>query len=254
MIIYKITNLINGKVYIGQTIRKLSERWSSHCHHKNNTAIHNAITKYGKENFSICVIDNANTRDELDQKEMFWINFYNSLSPNGYNFTKGGIHYEITEETRKKHAQYCGKKHHMWGKHLSEEAKRKLSVAFSGKNNPFYGKHLSEETKEKLRQANLGRKITDEQRKLCCIRNAGENNPFFGKHHSEETKQKIREIRQRSAGIKNPCNKAVKCIETGKIYPSIRIAANETGIGETMISRAVNGVIPHAKRTHWAFV
>lgn len=40
----------------------------------------------------------------------------------------------------------------------------------------------------------------------------------------------------------------------GKVYPSIRIAANETGIGETMISRAVNGVIPHAKRTHWAFV
>ena len=90
MIIYKITNNENGKVYIGQTIRTLEERFNRH----KNDALNNildthfarAIRKYGKESFIIEVIDTANSQEELNQKEQYWIRFYNSVNE-GYNET-----------------------------------------------------------------------------------------------------------------------------------------------------------------------
>ena len=90
MIIYKITNKINNKIYIGQTIRTLEERFNRH----KNDAINNildthfarAIRYYGIENFTAEIIDTANTQDELNLKEQYWIKYYNSVE-NGYNET-----------------------------------------------------------------------------------------------------------------------------------------------------------------------
>lgn len=90
MWIYKITNIQNNKVYIGQTIRPIKDRFNRHM----NDALHNiidthfarAIRKYGKENFAIEEIDSANTQEELNQKERYWIQYYNSVK-NGYNET-----------------------------------------------------------------------------------------------------------------------------------------------------------------------
>lgn len=93
--IYKITNLINNKVYIGQTIKTLEERWRAHlwCANKNDCKhLYQSIIKYGKENFSVEVIDNANDLDELNEKERYWVSYYNSLNPRlGYNNIDGGI-------------------------------------------------------------------------------------------------------------------------------------------------------------------
>ena len=82
MIVYKVTNLINGKFYIGITQYSAEERLNSHwreakSHKKNNkplTYFHNALLYYGIENFKIEVIDTAENREELNKKEIYWIN------------------------------------------------------------------------------------------------------------------------------------------------------------------------------------
>ncbi len=106
-IIYKVTNSINNKVYIGQTVKNLNERRNSHYYkarHENlNTHFLNALNKYPEEIFIWEEIDEANSREELDSKEIYWINFYNSIEM-GYNTRVGG-------ETRKeddKFAEACG--------------------------------------------------------------------------------------------------------------------------------------------------
>ena len=85
--IYKITNLINGKIYIGQSVDPI-RRFSEHCNNCNYVSlIHQAIKKYGKENFEIKVIDYG---EDYNEKEKYWIKYYNSLIPNGYNIAIGG--------------------------------------------------------------------------------------------------------------------------------------------------------------------
>ena len=93
--IYKITNKINGKIYIGQTIKSLEERFQKHCWETTikdkyhlNMAIKKAIRKYGKENFTIELIEEVET-DKLDEREVYWISFYDSYNK-GYNCTLGG--------------------------------------------------------------------------------------------------------------------------------------------------------------------
>ena len=91
--IYKITNTINGKYYIGQTIQNVKERFYQHCATKcskavSNMAIHRAIKKYGKSNFTVEVIEEIDSAN-LNDRERYWIKYYNSYN-NGYNSTKGG--------------------------------------------------------------------------------------------------------------------------------------------------------------------
>ena len=90
MWIYKITNIQNNKVYIGQTIRPIEQRFKRHINDALNnildTHFARAIRKYGKENFIIEQIDTAQTQDELNQKERYWIQYYNSVNE-GYNET-----------------------------------------------------------------------------------------------------------------------------------------------------------------------
>ena len=90
MWIYKITNIQNNKVYIGQTIRPIKQRFQRHCNDALNnildTHFARAIRKYGKENFIIEEIDTAQTQNELNRKEQYWIKYYNSVL-DGYNET-----------------------------------------------------------------------------------------------------------------------------------------------------------------------
>lgn len=93
--IYKITNKVNGKIYVGQTVKTLEERFQKHCwgttnkdKYHLNMAIKKAIRKYGKENFTIELIEEVET-DKLDEREVYWISFYDSYNK-GYNCTLGG--------------------------------------------------------------------------------------------------------------------------------------------------------------------
>lgn len=87
-IIYKITNKVNGKSYIGQTRYTIEFRWKQHQHKKDNTYFHNAIHKYGIENFSIEVLEECNIED-LNSREIYYIAKYDTFN-NGYNLTIGG--------------------------------------------------------------------------------------------------------------------------------------------------------------------
>ena len=91
--IYKITNKINGKSYIGQTIQNVKERFYQHCATKCsqailNMVIHKAINKYGKSNFTIEVIEEVESTN-LNDREKYWIRYYDSYN-SGYNSTEGG--------------------------------------------------------------------------------------------------------------------------------------------------------------------
>ena len=100
MLIYKITNKLNNKCYIGQTIKSAEERWKEHQSHAFGTHINDinktlykAIRKYGLENFTFEVLqDNIETFEQLDKAEIYWIDYYNSFVK-GYNETFGGQQY-----------------------------------------------------------------------------------------------------------------------------------------------------------------
>lgn len=92
-IIYIITNSINNKVYIGQTIQTLNARWQAHCRRgcseeEQNMQIKRAIRKYGKNNFCIKELEKC-CITEIDEREIYYISLYNSYNE-GYNSTKGG--------------------------------------------------------------------------------------------------------------------------------------------------------------------
>lgn len=87
-IVYKITNKVNGKSYIGQTRYTVEFRWKQHQHKKDNTYFHNAIHKYGVENFSIEVLEECDV-ELLNSREIFYIAKFDTFS-NGYNLTIGG--------------------------------------------------------------------------------------------------------------------------------------------------------------------
>ena len=131
MIIYKITNTVNNKIYIGQTTQNIHKRWQSHTWNctltKTNMMISSAMAKYGIEKFIIEEIDTAETIDELNEKEIYYILNLNSLAPNGYNVSHGGKNFSCNSETRKK----LSDSHK--GYKVKEETKKKLSEINKGK-------------------------------------------------------------------------------------------------------------------------
>lgn len=135
ILIYKITNKINGKIYIGQTTRTLDERISEHKRHR-QCIVGRAFSKYGEENLLVEVIDYATNIDELNAKEIKWIEFYNCIIPYGYNQCVGGKN--------------------TIGFHHREESKRKMSElkkqSYLGIGNPFFGKTHSDEQRAKWKE------------------------------------------------------------------------------------------------------
>ena len=85
--IYKVTNKVNGKVYIGQSV-DIGRRWRTHMTAEDDIYFHKAIQKYGVENFEWEVIEQCKKKD-LDEREIYWIEYYDSFNK-GYNRTKGG--------------------------------------------------------------------------------------------------------------------------------------------------------------------
>ena len=85
--IYKITNKINGKAYIGQS-RKIEQRFHEHIYANTSSLIHKAIIKYGQNNFTFEILEECSA-EELNEKEIYWIKYYDTYE-NGYNLTLGG--------------------------------------------------------------------------------------------------------------------------------------------------------------------
>ncbi len=96
-IIYLITNTITQLQYVGLTVQTLDRRWRYHVEHakaghiKNEESLHAAIRKHGENNFKIREIDKGTTKKNLEEKEIKWIRKINTLIPNGYNISAGGV-------------------------------------------------------------------------------------------------------------------------------------------------------------------
>lgn len=237
MIIYKIINKLDpDKVYIGQTTQTLRNRWVRHLNsHSRCSYLHRAIKRYGAENFIIEQIDTANTQNELNEKEQYWIKYYDCIAPKGYNLTSGGEHPVFSEETRRK----IGEIHK--GKILSDETKLKIRNAklgkYTGENNPNWGKTASEETRRKQSEAKKGKKPHN-----------------FGKKASLELRKKLSEAHKgKMTGIDSPVAKAVVCVETGQTFVS-SVAA---GKWCDRSNKAVNNALkkPHLRcgGYHWRY-
>ena len=136
-VIYKITNKVNGKCYIGQTVQGFDKRYAGElAKYTCSKHLKSSIQKYGIDNFDICkIFDIAFSREELDIKEKSWISIYKATNREyGYNSTIGGegvCGFHHTEETKQKlrkifTGKFVGEKHHMYGKHHTEETKRKM--------------------------------------------------------------------------------------------------------------------------------
>lgn len=124
MVIYKIKNKINGKIYIGQTIN-FKQRINAHINTAENKyksakkyPVHRAIAKYGKENFSYEIIYEAKTKTELDEREAYYIQKYISFkSEYGYNIKLGGSKEKLPESVKKKISNsQKGELNHAYGK------------------------------------------------------------------------------------------------------------------------------------------
>ncbi len=157
MIIYLIKNKVNGKGYVGQTVRSWEERWYEHCH-SCREVIDKAIRKYGVENFEICILEETDNLEDLNKLETEHILKQGTLSHSGYNLNTGGKNHIPTAETRAKlSAIHKGNKYRL-GLKLSPEHIAKIVAANKG-NKYNLGRKTTEETRKKLSDAHKGKKM-----------------------------------------------------------------------------------------------
>lgn len=176
-VIYLITNKVNGKSYVGKTKQPLKQRFKQHS--RTDSLIGKVIRKYGAENFSVEVLEECATPEQLNEREKFFIAALNCKVPHGYNRTDGGDGVAGYTPTPQHRANISAA---LSGRHLSPEYCKNISISKSGENHPNYGKHRSAQTKAKLRIARLGEKNPQ----------YGKPAPNRGKKHTEATKAKMR--------------------------------------------------------------
>lgn len=186
MIIYKTTNLLNGKIYIGQDL------YNNPNYYGSGIRLKNAIKKYGKENFRKDILEYCTSQEQLNSREKHWIACFKSTDRSiGYNISPGGDGgplfkgYKHTEETKAKMREVHT------GVGLSEEARKKISLSKKGKKR-------SEEIRRKMsdyRMGNkfhLGKKHTPEAKLKMSLAKKGKPSNRKSYKISEETKEKIR--------------------------------------------------------------
>lgn len=147
--IYKITNSVNDKVYVGQTWRLLSKRFAAHksASSKYCIKLHNAFNKYGREKFSISLVTFCHSQEVADQLEQHFIRSFDSVE-NGYNITYGGggIHgYKHLQSTKQKISKTL--------KGTKQTREHKVNLGNSRR-----GKKRSLKTRQKMSDAHLQRR------------------------------------------------------------------------------------------------
>jgi group I intron endonuclease len=191
MIIYKTTNLLNGKVYIGQDSHNNPNYLGS------GILLIRAIKKYGRENFKKEVIDIAESLEDLNEKEIYWIKFCNCKTPNGYNLTDGGegsTGFIFSEQSKRKLSEIRrGKKR----KPCSEERKKKISEGCKGKNTGESNPAKRLEVRQKISKNNPNKRleVREKKRKL--------KPEGFGQKVSERQKGKKRGPNKKKSKIRS---------------------------------------------------
>ena len=219
-VIYQIKNKINNKKYFGQTIRTLIARIDDYKRGFGNDYLNNAFNKYGWDNFEFSVIDTASTIDELNNKEIYYINKYNTNNRKfGYNIELGGGNKIPTIETLEK-----------------------MSRSHSGKKqtNSWINKRIATAGTEEAKK--YGRKKTDKEKKELSKKSP---KYWLGKNRDKETKEKISKTKK-ERGLSEKQKKQlyktvyVKNIKTNEIietYESTAHASVIVGVNQSTISR-----------------
>lgn len=167
ILIYKIINNLNNKVYIGMTSKSLEERFQKHlsvarCNPK--FRIHQAIYKHGSENFIIIKIDSAETQNEADEKEKYWIKFYNSTNYKfGYNMSNGGQGKSIIISNQTKEKMSKSIKAHRDS--LTEEQRNQMTKKANEKKKGFKESEKSRLLKSESQKKRWA-KTSEEEKKL----------------------------------------------------------------------------------------
>lgn len=169
--IYEYTHRENGKKYIGMTIDPI-ERNKVHKKAKDDTHFHRAIKNYGFDAFDYHIIEWCH-KQFLKEREIYWIDHYNTFKGDGYNQTPGGDGFASGEDhpnygkTGKNNPMHgrTGKDHPRYGQTHTEEVKESISKKMSGENNPMHGR-------------------------------IGKDNPFYGELHTFETKETMSQKRK----------------------------------------------------------
>jgi len=212
MIIYKVINKKNGKVYIGQTKQTLPQRRSAHYYNSNHgseTNFHRALRKYEKWNWNWEILENCNTEEELTPREIYFIAEYNTYKT-GYNMTTGGdggLTYRKGDVLYERIKHKLGKwKHGNPGSTPEAISKRVNTVDWSaypkGKNHANYGTH---------------------PKKPSLV---GEGNPMWGKTPTNARQVEV----------------------DGIVYDSLSKCARETGISHYIIRKRIkNNTITNYK-------
>lgn len=206
-VIYKLTCTDNQKSYVGKTTQKIEERFKQHM--KADSCIGDAIRSHSADKFTKEILEECETQEQLNEREIFWIATLKCKSPDGYNLTDGGEGVSGYTPTPEHKANISAS---LSGRQLSPEHCKNISASKSGKNNPNYGKHRSEQTKAKLRISKLGEKNPM----------YGKPAPNRGKKHTEATKAKMRGKRHCNFG--KPSSRRAK-----SLFPNLISEMNARG-------------------------
>jgi len=209
--IYQITNLTNGKKYIGQTIQEpASRRWNKHCYFARNGSafpLYNSIRKHGVNAFVFEVIEtNIESSDKLNEIEELYITKFDTTNKTfGYNISskaqgKGKLSEETKEKIRKARTKQV----------FSKESRKRMSESRMGQKGTFghagkkhttehknkmrklmTGRIFSDESKAKMSKSQIGKTRTEEFKIKISNATTGSKNSMYGKTHSLEARNKI---------------------------------------------------------------
>lgn len=263
MKIYVITNLINNKQYVGQTSRPLEKRLEGHVKAPaGESAIHDAIIKYGIENFKQEELAAVDNQEALDYLERFFIEKLNTMAPNGYNLKEGGQNggSRYSEESKQKMASA------KLGTTVSEEVRAKMSESHKKfwANNEEASQQRSEQSKKAWQDPAYREKISQVRAEYWSNpENRARMTKQAKEFTTEEQKQKISEAVK--ASHERPEVKAKldafhdsrkkKVIDSnGVAYESIKKAAEVVGCKASSIIRMLKGVYKTAGGLTWRYI
>ena len=220
--IYLTTNLVNGKKYIGQHNGSIKDNYLG-----SGVLLVKAIEKYGKENFKKEILEECDIT-ELDEKEKYWIAYYNALEDeNFYNLSKGGQKGDGWEAARRffqrhpEKAQEIYQKNYQnlkeWRKNNPDKVKENIEKMIQGSRD-YYNAH-PEKRKEIVDKLQIAKEK-------------------WQKEHPEEVQQQIKNFIKAGSDANS---QKIKCINTGEIFPSISEAARHYNTYQTNISKVLKG-------------
>jgi hypothetical protein len=222
--VYRWTNKINGKTYVGSAInlgKRLGNYYSYIIISKEKRTISRALLKHGYSNFEFEILEYCKINNVIEREQ-----YYLDLLKPEYNILKiagSSFGYKHTVESL---AKRSGQNHVFFGRAHTEEAKAKIGAVHRGKI-------VSEETKERIRAARIGKAHSEATRVKLSIAKEGQKNPMYGKITSKETKTKLSTANGSPVQVLN-----TKTNET-KLYTSRRAAAIALSCDVTTVSRYI---------------